>query len=91
MVRASSAALLALVGTGALATSNFSATEDFIDTQFNVQTGQVDQPPYQSYVSPIVVPSPNLTGTGDWSDAVAKAKKYVEGMFRSRPICKYIH
>jgi hypothetical protein len=48
----------------------------------NVITGVPDSAPsgFAQWTSPIVVPSPNVTGAGDWASAVARAKSLVAQM-----------
>ncbi|KAK7036371.1 Fn3-like domain-containing protein [Favolaschia claudopus] len=48
----------------------------------NVVTGVPDPAPpgYEQWVSPVITPSPNVVGTGDWTLAVARAKKFVAGL-----------
>lgn len=45
----------------------------------NIQNGVPDGAPpgYSSYISPLVIPSPNVSGSGDWKLAVHKAKAFV--------------
>jgi len=48
----------------------------------SVQSGQPDPAPagYEQWISPIVVPAPPTTGTGNWASAVARAKEFVAGL-----------
>ena len=48
----------------------------------DVITGKPDAAPagYEEWVSPVVVPAPNVAGHGDWASAVADAKKLVSKM-----------
>jgi beta-glucosidase len=48
----------------------------------DVITGKPDAAPpgYEEWISPVVLPAPNVTGQGDWAFAVAKAKKLVSKM-----------
>ncbi|KAJ7182195.1 glycoside hydrolase superfamily [Mycena crocata] len=48
----------------------------------DVTTGIPDSAPagFEEWESPIVVPAPDVRGTGDWASAVAKARKFVSGL-----------
>ncbi|KAJ7710040.1 glycoside hydrolase superfamily [Mycena metata] len=48
----------------------------------DVVTGEPDPAPpgFEQWVSPVIVPSPPVIGTGDWASAVARAKNFVAGL-----------
>jgi beta-glucosidase len=48
----------------------------------DVITGKPDAAPagFEEWVSPVVVPAPNVAGHGDWADAVTRAKTMVKKM-----------
>ncbi|KAJ7762672.1 glycoside hydrolase superfamily [Mycena metata] len=48
----------------------------------DVVTGEPDPAPpgFEQWVSPVIVPSPPVVGTGDWVSAVVRAKSFVAGL-----------
>ncbi|KAJ6459974.1 glycoside hydrolase superfamily [Mycena sanguinolenta] len=48
----------------------------------DVTTGIPDAAPvgFEAWISPVVLPTPPVTGTGDWESAIAKATEFVSGL-----------